>query len=201
MSKLPKNSNSSEESRAERAAGQVLLSEDGRTVRAGRAIFGGENEEFRYRLERWWEPGERPVLFLMLNPSIATEVQDDPTIRRCRGFARDWGYGGYIVCNIFALRSTDPSALYSVDDPVGPENDEHILRASEEAGLTVAAWGVHGAHQERGQRVVEMLTRAGRPVVALGLTKAGFPRHPLYVRADAQPVSYPPMDDANAPRG
>ena len=124
----------------------------------------------------------------MLNPSRADAHRDDPTIRRCIGFARDWGYGGIDVVNIFALRATDPRDLRSVRDPVGPRNDEFILRAAARSPVVIA-WGVHGALLDRGAKALRLFG-AGTRILALGRTRSGAPRHPLYLRRDAEAVEY-----------
>jgi hypothetical protein len=147
---------------------------------------------YRYALWRTWSRQGRSALFVMLNPSTADETQNDPTIRRCIAFARRWGYGSLTVCNLFALRSTDPAALYSHADPVGPDNDEVIAGHANGAGIVIAAWGVHGALRGRGRTVAEELEGAGCPVFCLGTTKDGHPRHPLYLRGDVEPVRFAP---------
>ena len=145
--------------------------------------------EHRYELWRTWDAAKPTVLFVMLNPSTADHRQDDPTIRRCLRFARDWGYGRLLVGNLFALRATDPSDLYVHANPVGWENDDALRAMHDAAALTVCAWGVHGAHQRRGELVRAMLEGSRRPSVHhLGLTMGGHPRHPLYLRADTLPT-------------
>lgn len=134
---------------------------------------------YRYRLDRIWAEGPR-VLFVMLNPSTADGTQDDPTLRRCIGFARDWGYASLTVANLYAYRATAPAELKKAADPVGPECDLYLERCAGEAALVVAAWGMH-AQPERVEQVRRLL---GPEVMALAWTKAGQPRHPLYVRAD-----------------
>ncbi len=124
----------------------------------------------------------------MLNPSTADAEHDDPTIRRCFGFARSWGFGALEVVNLFAWRSTSPAALQSAKDPVGPANDAAILDAHACCGQTVLAWGNHGAHLNR-DREVRLLLDGDASVVHFGLTGAGQPRHPLYIRADAPRLS------------
>src|SRR5688572_11312536 len=121
----------------------------------------------------------------MLNPSTADAVRDDPTIRRCIGFARTWGYRRLVVTNIFALRATLPAALRGAADPVGPGNDRFILRAAREADRVVCAWGVHGALGNREEEVLALLR--GLAMEHLGLTRGGHPRHPLYLPAQSQP--------------
>jgi hypothetical protein len=147
---------------------------------------------YRYELHRIWGDSARLVGWIMLNPSTADADLDDPTIRRCIGFARSWGYGGIVVRNLFALRSTSPTALRGHPDPVGPEND-HWLRAgcSDVGTLTVCAWGVHGSLNDRDQHVTELLRSAGVQLQALGVTKDGAPRHPLYLPGSAIPQPWP----------
>lgn len=131
----------------------------------------------------------------MLNPSTADASVDDPTIRRCIGFARDWDFGGVRVCNLYAWRATKPAALKEVLEPVGERygllnrNDSAILDAAADAGRIIAAWGAWpGPLSTRTARVQTLLR--GRHVEALGLTKSGAPRHPLYMPKAAQPVPY-----------
>ena len=140
---------------------------------------------YRYRLHReWGEGGE--CLFVMLNPSTADAEKDDPTIRRCIGFARQFGCGSLTVVNLYALRATHPRALFAAIDPVGPENEAHILRAlTQPPALVIAAWGAHGHRSVARQKFLLAAQRTENPVWCLGWTKDGAPRHPLYVRADA----------------
>ncbi|PND29022.1 DUF1643 domain-containing protein [Sinorhizobium sp. M4_45] len=147
-----------------------------------------ECDAYRYRLERHWDGEKAKVAFLMLNPSTADASQDDPTIRRCIGFAKAWGFGGLIVGNLFALRSTDPKALYDHPDPIGPDNDQHILAIAKSARKIVCAWGTHGSLHDRGREVAERLEFFD--LVALKITADGQPGHPLYLAADTQPRSY-----------
>ncbi len=144
-------------------------------------------ERYRYALTRIWDPTGRKALFVMLNPSTATEVQNDPTVERCERRARALGFGAFRVCNIFAWRSTDPKALYRTEDPVGPLNDAAILDGAAWADSIVAAWGTHGAHLNRGPEVETLLRTAGHPLTHLGLSKAGHPKHPLYISYAQQP--------------
>jgi hypothetical protein len=123
----------------------------------------------------------------MLNPSTADERTDDPTIRRCIGFARDWGYGGVEIVNIFALRATDPRELRLARDPIGRVNDRHVREAAERSSAVVIAWGVHGALRARGAAALGLLSPRAR-LLALGWTRAGEPRHPLYLRRDVRPI-------------
>jgi hypothetical protein len=130
------------------------------------------------------------VNFLMLNPSTADAFQLDPTNRRCVGFAMAWGYGSIVTTNIFGFRSTDPTALRRSTDPVGTQNDAAILRASAQADLVIAAWGVHGEYLGRGAQVRSLIEKSGVSMHILRLTKAGHPGHPLYVSADTAPMRW-----------
>lgn len=148
---------------------------------------------YRYLLTRPSEvmhPDSGTALFLMLNPSTADATADDPTIRRCRGFARAWGCAGIAVANLYALRSTDPHALFSHTDPVGPENDRYLHEIANEYGDAICAWGAN-ARPERVEQVVKIFTDAGARLWCLGTTKSGAPKHPLYIRADQRPIRWP----------
>ena len=155
----------------------------------GGAAFSRDGR-YRYRLWRRWDLSRPAIAFCMLNPSTADARRDDPTIRRCIGFARDWGYGGIEVVNIFALRATDPRALRSARDPVGPRNDAFMLRAAARSPLVIA-WGVHGALRDRESAALKLLGARSR-LLALGRTRSGAPRHPLYLRRDAEATKYVP---------
>ncbi len=139
----------------------------------------------RYSLWRIWNEEKEYAAFVGLNPSTADEYKNDPTVRRCINYAKDWGYGGFYMLNIFGFRSTDPKNLYKADDPVGPDNDHHIQKISSGAGITIAAWGNHGAFLDRGRETVKLLTEPH----CLKLTKAGCPGHPLYLRKDLKPFA------------
>lgn len=139
-------------------------------------------ERYRYTLTRVWDPAGEKALFVMLNPSTATEVQNDPTVERCERRARTLGFGAFRVCNIFAWRDTDPMAMRRSDEPVGrPENDQAIVAGCHWADTIVCAWGTHGAHLDRGPEVERLMRGTGRVLHHLGLTKAGHPKHPLYI--------------------
>jgi hypothetical protein len=144
--------------------------------------------QYRYMLSRAGDIAapRGPALFIMLNPSTADAEMDDPTIRRCRAFARAWGCAGIQVVNLYALRSTDPAALWEHPDPVGPENDNWLTRIALAATEVVCAWGAN-AQPSRVREVAAMLAEHGVRLKCLGTTKSGAPRHPLYVRGD-QPL-------------
>ena len=143
---------------------------------------------YRYSLTRVWDADLPRVAFIGLNPSTADETADDPTIRRCIGFARRWGFGSMVVVNCFALRSTYPKGLRRSSDPVGPGNDRAIIRVVRSVDRVVAAWGAHGGYLDRDTRVLAMLPD---DAMCLGVTLDGSPRHPLYLPSEtrARPLS------------
>ncbi len=152
---------------------------------ASEAVYS-DCERYRYLLTRTWGPGPK-ALFIMLNPSTATEVQNDPTVERCERRARALGFGAFRVTNIFAFRATDPKVMRAQADPVGPENDAAILKSVPWADMILCAWGNHGLYLDRGAAVTTLLRRTSAPLHHLGLTGHGQPRHPLYVGYDRQP--------------
>jgi hypothetical protein len=143
---------------------------------------------WRYLLGRQWDESLPTIVFVGLNPSTADETQDDPTIRRCIAFAKSWGYGTLLMVNLFAFRATDPREMMAASDPVGPDNDRYLRNCNDMGTLVVAAWGATGGFKNRDREVVQLLERLG----CLGTTKAGYPRHPLYLRADLKPRPYNP---------
>lgn len=159
---------------------------------------------WRYTLHRhWWtDPPGLKVAFIGLNPSTADETQDDPTVRRCLGYAKRWGFNGMFMLNIFALRSTDPKALYRVPlrDAIGPENEQNIIQVVQkpEVSLVIGCWGAHGVLGNQGWRIKDVVNHWFAGVVNgtlkefchLGtLTKNKQPRHVLYLPGRLQPVS------------
>lgn len=144
--------------------------------------------QYRYVLSRAWDLTKDQLCFCMLNPSTADALQDDPTIRRCLGFAHQWGYGSLVVVNLFAFRATSPTDLQHASHPVGPVNDKAILEAVEYADTVIAAWGVHGQYLNRDAAVMELLR--DHDVYYLGCTQDGSPKHPLYLRRDVLPQRY-----------
>lgn len=157
-----------------------------------RAARISEDGRYRYTLVRRWGP-EPPLQFVMLNPSTADAEVDDRTIGRCVGFARDLGAGGILVVNLYAYRATKPVDLWRAEDPVGPDADLYLRAAARrsaiEGAATIAAWGVN-AKPDRVAHVLDLFANAGGRLHALGLTKDGHPRHPLYLPATARPVPF-----------
>ncbi len=143
--------------------------------------------EYRYLLRRIVGFGQGKVVFIMLNPSTADEELNDPTIRRCMNFTRQWGHSFLEVVNLFAYRATDPRELRRVSDPIGPDNDFHILDSCKDSDVVIAAWGNHGEFQGRAAAVMQMLQEDLIRIEVLGATKSGNPRHPLYVMGKATP--------------
>lgn len=150
---------------------------------------------YRYRLTRQWADrlwGVGTATFIMLNPSIADAGHDDPTVRRCVGYAKAWGADGLTVVNLYALVATDHRDLWKHPDPVGPENDDWLVEAAQRANVEgwplVAAWGAN-ARPDRVERVLNLL--GSRKLTALGVTKAGAPRHPVRLRSDAARAPWP----------
>lgn len=152
-----------------------------------------DDEVYRYRLWRQW--GNDPtkfVVFVMLNPSTADGNVDDPTIRRCIGFAKRLGAHRLEVVNLFAIRATDPSAMKAADDPVGPDNMDAVKSVADMADyygrVIVCAWGAHGSYMRQNEAVVGwMEAEVGNVTLhCLGTTKAGHPRHPLYLPGDSE---------------
>lgn len=162
---------------------------------AGSWAWLSDDLTYRYRLGRRWSEDGPLDVWVMLNPSTADAEQDDPTIRRCKGFSALWGAGGIVVVNLFALRSTDPAALARHPDPIGPANDDNIAqvaaRAQEDGGRVIAAWGAHPMAGPRA-RIVHRVISEHATVFCLGGTKAGAPRHPLYVRSSTALTAWTP---------
>jgi len=138
--------------------------------------------QYRYRLWRVWGDGNHRCVFVGLNPSTADETRDDPTIRKCVGFSKRWGFGAIDMLNLFAWRSTDPTGLLSVDDPVGSDNDRTLAEVLSFAHRVVWAWGRHNA---RVRKLVAARLGAWHAVPkvcdvgTLGRADDGSPRHPL----------------------
>jgi len=145
---------------------------------------------YRYLLRRTWDHGKPRALIVMLNPSTADATIDDPTIRSCIRLCKGIEYGSFEVVNLFAFRATDPSALQTAPDPVGPRNDFVIEAAIMRCDMAICAWGAHPGATERG-RSVHGLLRLRRPAVfCFGTTKTGAPKHPLYIKSGTPLETY-----------
>jgi hypothetical protein len=145
--------------------------------------------KYRYSLWRIWNAELPKVLFIMLNPSTADGDLDDPTIRRCIGFAKLWGYGSLEVVNLFAYRATNPDELKKCEDPIGPDNDIHIRRAATQTDKIIIAWGTMGVLYDRNRSVMKIL--CSFRTYCLDISNGGHPKHPLYIAADRELIRYP----------
>jgi hypothetical protein len=152
------------------------------------AAFDGSGR-YRYTLWRAWSSYHPRIVFVLLNPSTADEERNDPTIRRCIGFARAWEFGSVEVVNLFAYRTTDYKELFKVGDPIGKENNYYLIQAVERCSTVVVGWGTWGTLLARDRQVLSLI--AGRKDVhCLGITKNGQPRHPLYLKGDTSLVPF-----------
>jgi hypothetical protein len=141
---------------------------------------------YRYALWRVWAAAKGFPMFIGLNPSTADETQDDPTVRRCIAYAKDWGYSGLCMTNIFAFRATDPKEMLAAKDPVGPDNDQWLTKLANQAAIKIAAWGTKGSHNKRDKIIRELIPDLNY----LKLTKDGSPSHPLYLSKDLVPIPW-----------
>lgn len=158
------------------------------------ATFSADGR-YRYTLTRRWNASGRPHLFfIMLNPSTADELNNDPTVERCQRRAARMGMGGFTVLNLFAFRATNPMVMLAEADPVGPANDSAIrerLSFLTPEDRVIVAWGAHGAYHGRDKAVLALLRELGVKPYALAVNLNGTPKHPLYVASAAEPREYP----------
>jgi len=133
--------------------------------------------EYRYALWRTWDNSKPYAMFIGLNPSTANETEDDPTINRCINYAKEWGYGGLCMANLFAFRATKPVDMKLSTDPIGPENDHWIQKLSKNAGVIIGAWGNDGSYMDRSKGIIQMIP----DIKCLKINKSGEPAHPLYL--------------------
>ncbi|MEK9612796.1 MAG: DUF1643 domain-containing protein [Flavobacteriaceae bacterium] len=152
------------------------------------AIFS-DCKRYRYQLWRIWDQTQPKVLFIMLNPSKANAEIDDPTIRRCMGFAKSWGYGGLYVGNLFAYRSTDPKGLLLAEDIRGTEGLNHWIQMSNLSENVVCAWGNSSLIQKLKPRL-ELLKTLDKPLFCIQTSKDGTPKHPLYLKMKQKPIPF-----------
>lgn len=163
----------------------LLLREHIEIGRVSSALYS-PCEIYRYALTREWDETGNKLLFIMLNPSTATEEKNDPTIERCERRAVALGYGAFRACNLFAFRATDPRDLKKAKAPIGPDNFTQLLEAARWADDILCAWGTHGAHMGMGEVVANLLRAEDFTLHHLGLSKDGHPKHPLYLPYQAQ---------------
>jgi hypothetical protein len=156
-------------------------------------------KQYRYSLTRVIGDSKKCCLFIMLNPSTADATEDDPTIRRCIGFAKSWGCGELIVVNLFSYRATRPEQMIAATDPIGQFTDHHIdmgvARVRGMGGYVVCAWGNHGNHIGRDEQILNLINFMGIKPLCLRQTGRGQPSHPLYLPKDLLPV---PLERMNA---
>jgi hypothetical protein len=152
------------------------------------AVFDASGR-YRYTLWRAWSAYYPRIVFILLNPSTADEQKNDPTIRRCMGFARAWNFGSMEVVNLFAYRATDYRELFKANDPLGDENDRFLMQAVERCSTVVVGWGNKGTLLDKDRQVISLLA-GSKDVHCLGITKNGQPRHPLYVKGDTALVPF-----------
>lgn len=152
---------------------------------------------YRYELQRRWAKEGPAMIFVMLNPSTADAEVDDPTIRRCIGFARRENCDAICVVNLFAFRSPSPTEMKRASDPIGPDNNAYLRRVFLSASAwgvpVVAAWGAHGSFKRRDARVYEIAKGEGVLMQCLGKTKDGAPKHPLYLASGAPLIEWTPI--------
>ena len=154
----------------------------GRLFSNSGAVFS-DCRKYRYALWRIWDENKPLVMIIGLNPSTADETSNDPTITRCKNFARSWGYGGVFVTNLFGFRATYPNQLRSYHEPVGKENDLWVHEIAKEAVIKVAAWGNHGKFLNRSVEILSSLDQ----LHCIKMNKSGEPAHPLYLKAELKP--------------
>lgn len=157
--------------------------------------------DYRYWLSRYWDDNKDVVGWIMLNPSTADHRKDDPTIRRCIGYAKDWGYGGIMVVNLFAFRTSSPKDLLKAEYPIsgnsgdwkGKQNDYWLKTSTAHCKIIIAAWGGNGSYLNRGQQVIEMFP----DLMYLKLNSDKQPAHPLYLKGDLKPKRLNIANSAN----
>lgn len=160
------------------------------TAWTGSSAIFSEDGLYRHELRREWREGNKGIVgFCMLNPSTADEQRDDPTSRKCVGFAKQWGFRSVIAVNLFAFRSSEPNLLKKATDPVGLENDRFIVRAARESDCFVCAWGIHGSLRQRDQEILSRLPET-IDLYCLGTTAGGYPRHPLLLRYKTRRIRF-----------
>ena len=133
---------------------------------------------YRYWLTRIWDRSKPVLVVVMVNPSKADHRVNDPTISRLIAFAKRWGYGGFLVVNLNALRSSDPAELRRAADPIGPDNSMHLAAALDRGGPVLVAWGNDGIFLDGDKRFLRMASARGVQLLCLGTTSGGHPKHP-----------------------
>jgi hypothetical protein len=162
-------------------------------VKSSPPVFDGPGDCYRYRLDRTWDKTKPHAMFIMMNPSTADQEVNDRSVAKCCGFARTWGYGGIFVGNTFAYRATDQNRLIEVADPIGPDNDAHIIEMAKAAAVVIFAYGKpkHMQLRSRGLALARLLLeKANVKPHILKFSNDGTPCHPLYLRKTLNPVEW-----------
>jgi len=154
-------------------------------------VAGGifsDDRQYRYVLWRKWDTLglTQSVAFICLNPSTADETKDDPTIRRCIGYAKSWGFGGLFVCNLFAFCATNPTVMKKVQNPIGNDNDIWMTYIARNVSTVIAGWGEGGNFMSRDEEIKRLIPN----LHYLKLNKSGQPAHPLYLKKDLTPMKF-----------
>lgn len=156
------------------------------------ALFSTDpKRKWRYALWRVWEPDKPLYIALMLNPSTADHLTNDPTVEGICSRARKGRYGGVIVINAFAYRATEPADMKKADNPIGEHNDlviSHVI--AEKDSFLLCAWGIHITHQDRGEQVQCLIRSNNARPHYLRLTGSGEPGHPLYIPRNIAPSAW-----------
>ncbi len=144
--------------------------------------------KYRYTLTRTWDKNKGIVAFVGLNPSTADENRDDHTITHCINYAKQWGYGGLVMINLFAFKATAPANMKIADDPIGQKNDYWLLKIAKEVDLIIACWGNPGTFLNRGKDVYNLLKNHN--MKCLKINETGEPHHPLYLPENSKPIKF-----------
>ncbi len=142
------------------------------------------DKKYRYILKRIWDDKLQKVAIIGLNPSTADAKNDDPTIKRCIEFVKSWGYGGFYMLNLFAFRATNPKEIYKVNNPVGEENEKHILEIISKVEKVICAWGNEGEHLNQSKKILSLIETP----FCLKINLSGEPSHPFYLKSNLKPI-------------
>jgi hypothetical protein len=146
---------------------------------------------YRYLLRRVWDFKKPRALVDMLNPSTADARMDDPTVKSVVRLTNALGFGSFEIANLYGWRETDPDALLACVDPVGPDNDQIVAAAISRCDVTICAWGAHKMAERRSRAMIELVRSLRPSAFCFGKTKAGAPKHPLYIKTGTALESYP----------
>ncbi len=156
---------------------------------SSRAIYS-PCKTYRYLLSRTQKNAKKSLMFILLNPSTATEKKNDPTIARCQQRTKFLGYKSFIICNLFAYRTKSPLLMKNYHSPIGPENNRIIEESLLSADRVICAWGNHGSYLNQAETIIKLIETNGLPAYHLGLTRSNQPMHPLYIRYNQKPIMW-----------